>query len=89
MDEAQVEQAIELLEKANADLEPELVPAPIARRLLAAYARAENLAAYGVAALARKLDDASELARITGNSGGNGEGRGRDRQGAPNLRRTE
>jgi HNH endonuclease len=38
--------------------------------LLAAYARAERLAAYGVAALARKVDDASELARVTGTSVG-------------------
>jgi hypothetical protein len=66
MSAVQVEQAVELLEKANADLEPELLPAPLARRLLSAYARAEKLAAYGVAALARKLDDASELARVTG-----------------------
>ena len=66
MSAVQVEQAVELLEKANADLEPELLPAPLARRLLAVYARAEKLAAYGVAALARKLDDASELARVTG-----------------------
>jgi hypothetical protein len=38
--------------------------------LLAAYARAERLAAYGVAALARKVNDASELARVTGTSVG-------------------
>ena len=70
MSAAGLEQAVELLEKANADLEPELLPAPVARKLLAAYARAERLAAYGVAALARKVDDASELARVTGTSVG-------------------
>lgn len=63
-----VDEAIELLEKANADLEPELLSGPAARRLLDAYARAQRLAAYGVAALARKLDDASELSRVTGTS---------------------
>lgn len=63
-----VDEATELLEKANASLEPELLTAETARELLAAYARAERLAAYGVAALSRKLDDASTLARATGTS---------------------
>ena len=63
-----LDDAIELLEKANADLQPELVSAPLARRLLAAYARVEKLAAFGVAALARKLDDAPDLVRVTGTS---------------------
>jgi hypothetical protein len=44
--------------------------APVARKLLEAYARAETLAAFGVAALARKVDDASELAQVTGTSMG-------------------
>jgi hypothetical protein len=65
-----VNDAIESLEKANADLEPELLAAPDARKLLEAYARAEKLAAFGVAALARKLDDTSEIARVTGTSMG-------------------
>ena len=63
-----LDEAIELLEKANADLEPQLVSAPLARKLLCAYARAEKLAAFGVAALAPKLADAPELARVTGTS---------------------
>ncbi len=33
--------------RRNADLEPELLIAPAARRMLAAYAKAEKLAAYG------------------------------------------
>ena len=70
MEVSQVEEAVELLEKANADLEPELLSAPAARRLMAAYARAGKLAAFGVAALSRKLDDALELATITGTSVG-------------------
>jgi 5-methylcytosine-specific restriction endonuclease McrA len=65
-----VEEAIEALEKANADLEPELLPAPAARRLLDAYVRAQRLAGFGVAALSRKVDDASVLARATGTSVG-------------------
>ncbi len=68
MDVSHVEQAVELLEKANAQLQPELLPAGAADRLLAAYARAEKLAGYGVAALAAKRDDATRLARITGTS---------------------
>ena len=61
-----IDQAVELLEKSNANLEPELLTSEGARELMAAYARAEKLAAYGVAALARKLDDPAELARLTG-----------------------
>ncbi|HWC13814.1 MAG TPA: hypothetical protein VG929_04385 [Actinomycetota bacterium] len=70
MDVGALDEAVELLEKANADLEPELLAAPAARRLLATYARAEKLAAFGVAALARKLDDASAIAKETGTSVG-------------------
>ena len=65
-----VDQAIEFLEKANADLEPELMTVADARKLLAAYARLEKLAAFGVAALASKLDSAEEIARVAGTSAG-------------------
>ena len=71
MEFSQVDEAVALLEKANANLEPELLPVPVARKLLDTYARAEKLAAFGVAALGRKLDDPSELARATGSSMGN------------------
>jgi hypothetical protein len=67
---AYVNEAIELLEKANTDLDPELLSLPDARELLDAYARAERLVDFGVAALARKIDDASELARVRGTSMG-------------------
>jgi len=40
MEVALVDEAIELLEKANADLEPELLSGAAARKLLDAYARA-------------------------------------------------
>lgn len=65
-----VERAIELLEKANANLQPELLTAADARKLLAAYARAEKVAAFGVTAVARKVDDASVVATTTGTSVG-------------------
>jgi hypothetical protein len=65
-----VDDAIASLEKANANLEPELLTTADARELLHAYARAEKLVSFGVAALSRKLDDPSELARVTGTSAG-------------------
>ena len=68
MEVVSVDEAIELLEKANADLEPELLSVPEAKERLKAYVRAQRLAAFGVAALSRKLDDVAELARVTGTS---------------------
>jgi hypothetical protein len=70
MGDAVIDQAIELLEKANADLQPELLSAAGARDQLAAYARAEKLASFGKTLLARRLDDAIEVARATGTSVG-------------------
>jgi len=61
-------EAIEALEKENANLQPELVTAERARELLSAHARAEKLVSFGIAALSRKLDDSAELARLTGSS---------------------
>ncbi|HEY7874142.1 MAG TPA: HNH endonuclease [Actinomycetota bacterium] len=63
-------EAIELLEKSNAELEPELMSAAGARELLADYSRAEKLVAYGIAALARKVRDASVVAQASGISAG-------------------
>ncbi|MGH2820442.1 MAG: HNH endonuclease signature motif containing protein [Actinomycetota bacterium] len=65
-----LDEATALLEKANANLEPELLSAEAARELLAAYARAEKLASYGRARLAGRIDDATEVARVTGTSVG-------------------
>jgi hypothetical protein len=48
MEDAPVDEAIELLEKANADLAPEFLSVPEARKRLKAYARAQRLAAFGV-----------------------------------------
>jgi hypothetical protein len=65
-----IDQAIEFLEKTNAELAPELLPAPKARKMLASYARARRLVDYGIAALGRKCDDTSEIAREIGTSVG-------------------
>ena len=65
-----LDRAIELLEKANANLEPELLGAADARKALRRYAHAEKLVAFGVAALARRIDDVEQVARATGTSAG-------------------
>src|ERR687884_766602 len=65
-----VDDAITLLEKAPAELQPELLAAADARRLMERFARAEKLAAFGVAALARKVSDAAVVVRATGTSAG-------------------
>jgi hypothetical protein len=70
MESTPIKEAVAWLEKANADLEPELLSRESARNLLEAYARAEKLAAFGVAAIARRLDDSSHIARMTGVSAG-------------------
>ncbi|HEY7873979.1 MAG TPA: HNH endonuclease signature motif containing protein [Actinomycetota bacterium] len=68
-----LDDAIELLEKANSDLEPELLTTATARELLASYARIEKLGAYGVAALARKVASSAEVARASGVSASKAE----------------
>ncbi|MFN2594413.1 MAG: HNH endonuclease [Actinomycetota bacterium] len=60
--------AIALLEKANADLEPELLTAGSARALLDEYAKVVKLGQFGVAVLSRKVDDISAVARASGTS---------------------
>ena len=66
MEVACVDDAIQLLEKANADLQPELLASADARAQLEAYARAQRLAAFGVATLSRKVDETAEIARTAG-----------------------
>lgn len=65
-----LEQAVELLEKANASLQPELLTAADARKVLGLYGRGEKLCGFGVTSVAHKVDDASEIARTTGTSMG-------------------
>ena len=62
-----IDVAIAALEKMNANLQPELLTATQARELMAAYARAERLASFGLAALSRKLQE-TEVAQLTGTS---------------------
>jgi hypothetical protein len=64
-----VTDGIALLEKANAGLQPELMSDSDVRDMFAEYARAEKLAAFGKAVLARRMD-ASAVAKVTGTSVG-------------------
>lgn len=63
-----LDEAAELLEKANADLDPRLCSETTAAALLRRYARIEKLAAYGKAALAGRVADVGEVARASGTS---------------------
>jgi hypothetical protein len=70
MEFSHLDDAVALLEKANAELEPELLTVAGARERLGVYARARKLIDYGIAALAAHIDDAQSLARTTGTSVG-------------------
>jgi len=65
-----MDEAVVWIEKSNADLEPDLMTAEEARDLLSTYARAKKLVEYGETVLARKMDNAEELARMAGTSVG-------------------
>jgi hypothetical protein len=54
MEPTVIDEVVQLLEKANADLEPELMAAEEARQALALYAHIERLASYVVRELASK-----------------------------------
>lgn len=70
MEISPLEQAAELLEKANADLCPELCSKEQAKHLLLHYSRVEKLAAFGKAVLSARVGEAAEVARLTGTSMG-------------------
>jgi hypothetical protein len=70
MEFSHLDDAVALLEKANAELEPELLTVAGARERLEVYARARKLIDFGIAALAARIDDAPGLARTTGTSVG-------------------
>ncbi|HLA68046.1 MAG TPA: HNH endonuclease [Acidimicrobiia bacterium] len=70
MERVLLDEAAELLEKANAGLHREPHPRAEAERLLRAYARVERLAAFGKAALSARLDDPAVLSRVTGTTMG-------------------
>jgi hypothetical protein len=66
----ELRRVVGLLEEANSALAATVTPRAETEQLLAWYARAERLAAYGTAALSARLGDASELARVAGTSVG-------------------
>ena len=70
MEFSALDEAAELVEKANSNLQPDIVAGADARALLRAYDRIERLASYGKAVMARRIDDASAVARATGTSMG-------------------
>jgi len=61
------ELGIEMLEKANADLEPGLMTQHEIEQTFEIYSRAERLVAYGKTMLARQMDEA-KVARLGGTS---------------------
>jgi hypothetical protein len=64
------EDAIRSLEKGNADLQPEILGAEGARKLLELCARGEKLFAYAKATVAAHAGEAEEVARVSGTSVG-------------------
>jgi len=86
MEFSHLDDAVALLEKANAELQPELLTVAGARERLEVYARARKLVGYGIAALAARIDDAQSLARTTGTSVPQATDTIRHRQGPSRLR---
>ncbi|HVL64002.1 MAG TPA: hypothetical protein VM573_02405, partial [Actinomycetota bacterium] len=68
MDVGLLKQAISLLRRCNASLEPKRMEASFPRECLALYGEVEKLGAYGTAALSRKVGDVERVARATGTS---------------------
>jgi hypothetical protein len=58
------------MQRSNSGLSPESMTSRDARELLATYTKVQRLAAFGIAALTRKLSDAEDVAGITGTSVG-------------------
>ena len=63
-----LDEAIKWLEKANANLEPQLLNAAAKREQLVSYARVKKLASFGETQLAGYVEDPMELARVSGTS---------------------
>lgn len=62
------QQAGELMEKSNSELQVELMSAEDARAELENRVRVRRAADFGIAALTRKINDAETIARVTGTS---------------------
>jgi hypothetical protein len=85
----EIHEATDALERANARLHPSALTVDERRAILAAYARAQRLAAFGVAALASQGDDPAAVARSIGTSVGEGRAvveTGKALERAPELR---
>src|SRR5919106_3197 len=65
--------ALASLEKANAELQPELLTSEATTELIACYARAEKLASFGRTVLAAKVEDPKIIAQASGTSMGVGK----------------
>ena len=63
-----LDQAIELIEKANANIQPELIAHQYAHDLVDRYARIEKLGGFGITALADKVNDVTQIAKARGTS---------------------
>lgn len=63
-----IDLALEMLEKANAELQSELLTAEDARVQLSKYARAHKLTGFGMAEISRKVNDAATVAKASGSS---------------------
>lgn len=63
-----LDDAIAALEKANADLDSDLLTVPEAKDRLSDYAKARRLLDYGIAQLSAKIENADSVARVTGTS---------------------
>jgi len=70
MNTTHIDDAIASLEKANADLQPDLFDENEARDMLAAFAQAEKLASFGKTMMAQRVQDAQAVAKMTGVSVG-------------------
>lgn len=83
-----IDEAIELIEKQNAELEPDLLDPSRSRMVLERYARARRLIDFGLAAVACTVDDPGVVSRATGTPLGQAKATialGADLKAAPEL----
>lgn len=70
MDSQRIEAALAILEDEVGSLQADIVDRGVAARLVGLFARGERICAAGTALLARRVEDASLVARTTGTSVG-------------------